>query len=113
LRDPIIFGIDQKGHTANLGGRLQAPSTGREEELSSETAILKSNVHCQPCKAKAGNVVPRKTAANHFGSAGVFERGGAEAVEAEDQAIGVLNGKECFRSTELVRFSCMLLQEGV
>ena len=110
-RRAFVLGVDQQSDAADIIGDADAAFGRTQQESAAEPLALRRPINGEPAEAKHRHVVTAETLLRESGRAAVFERRGAQRVEAEDARRCVdRRGDEAFRAPAFVVLAGVALQ---
>ena len=114
LRSSSRLCVYQNGDATDFGGRQQAPSASRKNQLSAKALALTGKIDRQTSESKNGHIVSGQPFFQNIGRDRILQRSRTETVEAKNRfPVRARNRQKRFGRPSLVVLSSMLLQEIV
>jgi hypothetical protein len=98
-RGAIVLGVDQQSDAADIIGDADAAVGRAQQESAAKTAALHGSIDREAAETEYGYIVTRQAFLRERRRPRIFDRGGAQRVEAEDALRRVRRrGDETFRA---------------
>ena len=101
-RGAIVLGVDEQGDAADILRDADAAIGGVQQESAAEVPALRRSINGEAAEAEHGHVLTREAFLRERRRPAIFDRSGAQRVEAENARRRVRRRRRTFRAAAFV-----------